>query len=275
MREFETGRVPQIVEPPKPSEAELSAKREADLREELRQKELDTARAQAKAEAMENYVKQQFEAGRVQQTSQVDKRDAQIAANDLGLTEQDILNDPTAAIAKISEHMKRRDQELYDYQERVNSVVGGLAKNTFRAEMNSLKNERFGEWLVPYVEDYFRKNPQAALNDGEVRRVYNELVGQNYSELEKLSVEKATPPGRERIIEQPIRASSYSPEPPKDDKGKLPEDEMFMLGEHNRKVEEKYRMTPEEWADIRSGVKYPKKISTDIQVRGAKSNVSY
>lgn len=273
LKEYENVPVPQIVEKKEPTAAELAAEREAQLREELKQKEIDAARAQAKAEAMERYVSEQFAHGR--ETRPAD-RDTQRAVNELGLTEEDILNDPAGAIAKISAHMKARDAEMYAYQERVNSVVGNLAKNSFRAEMSALKNERFAEWLVPYVEDYFRKNPDEALLDGSVKRVYNQLVGQNYEELERLSKEKGIPPNtRQRIVEPGIRTSGYEPAPVKEEKPVLPEDEMFMLQEHNRKVDPKYKMTPEEWADIRSGKKYPKKISTDIQVRGAKSNVSY
>lgn len=272
LKEYENVPVPQIVEKKEPTAAELAAEREAQLREELKQKEIDAARAQAKAEAMERYVSEQFAQGRGQVPAD---RDTQRAVSELGLSEEDILNDPAGAIAKITAHMKARDQELYAYQERVNSVVGNLAKNSFRAEMSALKNERFAEWLVPYVEDYFRKNPEEALLDGSVKRVYNQLVGQNYEELERLSKEKSGVNNRQRIVEPGIKTSGYEPAPVKEDKPVLPEDEMFMLQEHNKRVDSKYRMTPEEWAEIRSGKKYPKKISTDIQVRGAKSNVSY
>ena len=165
---------------------------------------------------------------------------------------------------------------MRDYQERANSVIGNLAKNSFKAEMGALQNERYGEWIAPYVEDYFRKNPEDVFKDGSVRRIYNELVGQNIEELERLHREKAIPPNqqRERVVEMPLGYSSV-PEPrSRNDGNTLPEDEAFMLSEHNRKSPQ-YAMTPEEWAEIRTGKKFPKKISTDIQHRGAKPNVSY
>lgn len=256
--------------PVKPSEAELAREREAQIQEQLRQSEIEAAKAQARAEAMEAFVREGFAQGRTQPPPEAVK-----AQESLGLSDEDILSDPTGSIARLQEQIRRQEAEMREYQERANSVIGNLAKNNFKGEMQALQKERYGEWITPYVEDYFRKNPEEAFRDGSVRRIYNELVGQNIEELERLHREKTqTPQQRQKVIEAPTRFSA-SPEPPRDEKKSLlSEEDEFMRLEHNKKSP-RYQMTQEEWADIRSGKKFPKKIATDIQVRGAKPNVSY
>ena len=273
MKEFETGSPAPPPAPKGPSPEEQARERELQLQGQKQAAEIEAARSQAKAEAMERFLQQSFARGR----SEAPPQEAVRAQQDLGLTEEEILADPTGSIAKLSDHIRRQNEAMVEYQNRANSVIGNLAKSNFKSEMSALGKERYAEWLAPYVEDYFRNNPEEAFKDGSVRRIYNELVGQNIEELERLHKEKAVPPGqvnRERVIEQSTGASNYSPEPPRKETSALPEDEMFMLSEHNRRAPQ-YAMTPEEWADIRSGKKFPKKISTDIQYRGAKPNVSY
>lgn len=270
LKEYERPAPPQVD--PGPSQEELARQREMSLQEDKRQAELEAARAQAKAEAMERFVREAYAHGRSQPQQ---NPEAQQAAQSLGLTEEIILEDPTRAIAMIAEEMRRKDEAFREYQSRVNGVVGNLAKSNFKAEMQALHGERFAEWLVPYVEDYFRRNPEEAFQEGRVRGVYNELVGSNYEELERLHREKTAVPGqRERVVETPIRTTYPAQEAKKADSHGLPEEEAFFLEEMNKRMGQ-YAMTPEEWADIRSGRKYPKKIATDIQVRGAKPNVSY
>lgn len=273
-KDYETGaeRVQAPPAPQGPTLEQQATDREAALQAELQSQRIEAAKAQAKAEAMERFVQDSFQRGR-----QEVPQEAQVAVNDLGLTEEQILADPTGAIAKIAAQIRQRDEAMREYQQRVGNVVGNLAKSTFKAEMESLKSERFSEWLTPYVEDYFRKNPEEAFKEGAVRNVYNQLIGQNYGELERLEREKVGVPTqtRERVVEPSVRQSYSNVAPPTSQTNILPEDEMFMLESHNRKSPEQYRMTPEEWRDIRQGRKYPKAISTDIQVRGAKPNVSY
>jgi hypothetical protein len=271
-REFDRER-PQ-VKPTGPTPEELGREREAKLQAEKHTAEVETARAQAKAEAMERFVRDSYAAGRQNTAPPEDSRKA---VNELGLTEEQILADPTGSIAKISDHIRRQNEEMFQYREQVNSVVGNLARSNFKAEMENVSKDRFGSYLMGHVEDYFRRNPNAALNEGEVRRVYNELVGQNYVELERLEKEKvgvSPPQDRERVVENTFRAASYAPAPEKK-LSKLPEDEAFMLGEMNKRMPAHYQMDETEWEEIRSGRKFPKKISTDIQVRGARPNVSY
>lgn len=253
-----------------PSPEELAAQDLAEKDKAEKEKELELARAQARAEQMERLVREGFAQGREPVQPIVE---AQEAAEELGLTEAEILQDPTGAIAKISEQMRLQRNQFIEYQQRVGTVVGNLAKSNFKSEMQGLKSEEFSEWLTPHVEDYFRKNPEEALREGSVRRIYNELVGQNYSELQKLKTERAGMPQRQKVVEPAFKASSVL-EPEKKSPA-LPEDELFMLNEHNRKVSANYRMTQDEWTAIRGGKKYPKKISSDIQYRGAKPNVSY
>lgn len=274
MREFERPGPVTNPEPVGPTPEELARQKEAETQAKLREQELETERAKAKAEAMEMFVRERFAQGRTEVVQQAPP-EARQAQEDLGMTEEEILSDPAGAIAKLSAYMRAKNEEEARYRNNANNVIANLAKSNFKSELQALKNERYAEWIMPHVEDHFRRNPEEAFNEGRVRSVYNELVGQNLQQLEKLERERTIPPPRERVIE-PSVSFSPSPEPAKkDEKQILPEDEEFMRLEHNRRVPEHYQMTAEEWRDIRSGKKYPKKISTDIQYRGAKPNVSY
>lgn len=268
MKEFELYKEPVVEQPIVPDAAK---EHEVRLQAELRESELAAARAGAKAEAMERFVREGFAQGR-----SAPPQDAVRAQEDLGLSDEDILSDPTGAISKLQAQIRQRDEAMREYQERANSVIGNLAKNSFRSEMQSLSKERYSEWITPYVEDYFRKNPQEAFTDGAVRRVYHELVGQNLSELERLQSERTSVPlPRQRVVEESARFSSASEPSGEAKKQLLSDEDEFMRVSTNSSFGGKYAMSPEEWADIRSGKKYPKKIATDIQVRGAKPNVSY
>mgnify|MGYP001581685329 CR=1 FL=1 len=273
IKEWEKGpaAAPSPVTPSGPTPEEQSREREAQAVAAKQAAEIEAARAQAKAETMERFVQESFARGR----STPPPQEAISAQETLGLTDEQILTDPAWAIAKLQEQIRLERAARADYQERANSVIGNLAKNSFKSEMGAISKERFGEWLVPHVEDYFRKNPEEAFKDGSVRRIYNELVGQNIEELERLHKDKVALPNqqRERVVEMPIGYSTM-PEPPRKEGNQLPEDEAFMLASHNAKSPQ-YAMTPEEWLEIRTGKKFPKKISTDIQHRGAKPNVSY
>jgi hypothetical protein len=255
------------------------------LRQEGIERDKQIAAQNARHEQMERDVERRFAANRAQAPATDDMYAAQ---QELNITDEELLDPKTApaAIRRIAEHqaMKMAAEQDTKY----GGVIGGVAEDVFELKLDRMKDREFFEDLEPLMREYFEDNPSELHVRGKVDEVYERLVGKNYEVLKSrrstnddpeptggdVTAAKSRMRQQSRVVDAPVRTSS--PSGRAGDKSKKPV-VLDKAREETRLLFEGLgvEMTPEEYADIESGKKYPKKFSADIQVGLAKPNVDY
>jgi hypothetical protein len=212
------------------------------------------------------------------------------AQQELGITEEDLRDNTIESIHKIAERVSAKQNA--ESMRHVGAVVGNLANSTYEMELKDLSSDPYYGYLESGLRDYFRRNPQEYTNNpGSIRRKYNELVGENIAELQRLAAEKeAADQGggtndapatrgstqhssRARVVEPSINVNS--PAPDRGGKKTAP-----VLDEARQDIMDTFNafglnMDAEEWTEIEEGRALPKKVSADIQLGMNKPNTDY
>ena len=206
---------------------------------------------------------------------------AYVAARELGLSDEEILANPVKSFEKIRDHL--RVQIKHELAQEYGETLQNLTVTAFGAQVDALRSDPYFADLEGALVQYFQDNPNEAKTAGQVRRIYNELIGVNHTELQRRQAarkEAQTPapepaPARTRTVEPSFRAPS-APVPevtPKPAVAALAEDEQAMMDAFNKVRPGLFKDTGE-WAEVAEGKRFPKKIASDIQVGRAKSNAS-
>ena len=240
------------------------------LREELRQEyqqQLNSKEQemQLRLAQMERDVERRF--AQAQPYQGMSTQEAQQAAADLGMSKDEILADPDAALQKIYSHFTNVIQER---DQKFGQVLAGVADKTFQSEMRLLKNKDefpFYEDLKPHIEDYYSSNPREKV-PGVGRspsEVYELLVGRNWKVLDERRKQKEPTapiaPADEvtRLPSEPEPPTrTPAPEGPRQGRKKKvelsPEEEKVRVS-YNR--DENTNISPEEWIAIRDNKVLP------------------
>jgi hypothetical protein len=243
----------------------------------------------ARLEMMERRLAEGYEANQNAPTAPSPSAAAE-AQVELGITEEDLRNNSIESIHKIAERVAAKQNA--ESMQRVGAVVGNLANSTYEMELRELSSDPYYSYLESGLREYFRRNPQEYTNNpGSIQRKYNELVGENIAELQRLQAEKEaaaaegdrTAPAtrgstqhssRARVVEPSINVSSPSPG------ARAKAKEAPVLDEARQQIMDTFNafglnMDAEEWMEIEEGRALPKKVSSDIQVGIAESNTDY
>ena len=233
----------------------------------------------AKMEALERNVGQRF-AERPQTVAP-----AQQAREELNLSDEEILANPSAAVARVADHITQ--QRLAEQNTRNAEIFGNLADTAYRSQIQMLSQKEFYADLEPFINEYFQKNPQQRLQSGRPEQYYNELVGQNINELNKRKAQRdaeakeAADGGEERDFDKRQRAASPNLSTPGlrvEDDDEEGNSETDMLGK-NADVKQELigifndlgsNLSAKEWSEIEAGKVFPKKIAADWQSGGRK-----
>ncbi len=244
------------------------------------------AASDARFDQMEKDVSRRFSENR-QVTPPVDAMYA--AQQELQIKDEELLDPQTApdAIRRIASHeaQKLQAQDRQEYGD----AIGNIAGTVFDVQMDRMGEREFFDDLEPLIREYFDANPKDVHVKGKIEEVYERLVGKNYEELKKRAkpasdtsleatggdVGQARSRYRQqsRVVDAPVQSSSLADRPKEGKKA-------VVLDEAREAMRQKFEglgvpMTPEEYADIESGKKYPKKFAADIQVGLSKANVDY
>ena len=257
----------------------------ARLIEEGRQRDLKQAAADARFEQMERDVSRRF-AENQRNTPPVDEMFA--AQQELQIKDEELLDPSTApgAIRRIAEHQAKRIAAEQDT--RYGGVIGNVAGDVFDLKMDKMSNREYFEDLEPLIREYFQDNPRDLHVSGKIDEVYERLVGKNYEALRErhgnpvdeggegsdVSASKSRYRQQSRVVDAPVRTASASG---RIDRGGKKAVVLDKAREETRLLFEGLgvEMSPEEWDDIETGKKYPKKFAADIQVGISKANVDY
>ena len=279
----ETPEVPEVD----PKDAEIER-----LHAEARERDMASAANDARLEMMERQLAQGYSDRTSAQTAPQASPSYE-AQQELGITDEELLANPTTSMRKIAEQVGVRLNA--ESMQRVGAVVGNLANSTYEMELKELSNHPYYASLEGSLRQHFRNVPQEYTNSpGSLKKKFNELIGENLTELQRLEVESgadvansdaqisgatnaapATRSPRARAVEPSINVSSPSPRTPGPAKGGK-----VALDDARTEMMETFNafglnMTPDEWLEIEEGRALPKKVSTDIQVGIAKANVEY
>lgn len=258
----------------------------ARLRQEAIERDKQIAAQNARFDQMERDVSRRF-AENKQATPPID--DMYAAQKELNISDEELLDPHTApaAIRRIAEHQATK--LAVEQDRKYGGVIGNVAGDVFELKLDRMKNREFFEDLEPLIREYFEDNPQEIHVQGKVDEVYERLVGKNYEYLkgksknddvepegggESASAAKSRFRQQSRVVDAPVRTAS--PSGRRDAEGKKP----VVLDERRESVRKTFEglgveITPEEWADIETGKKYPKRYAADIQVGLSKPNVEY
>lgn len=250
--------VTEDVEPAGPTpEEQLAAERA-----EAARREAAFAERQA---AMEGRLEQMERMGRRAATPQP-MMTPQQAQMELGLSADDIANDPEKALRALTDHIRQSTKA--ELTREYAPVIQGLAAQAFQGEREGLKSRKYWAAAEKDFNRYFEDNPQEALTPGRAKEVYDYLVGRNIEQYEAAIAtqdEKDKAFTRERLAatstshstaEPPMRRSSAEPRPKADD-------DFAPLSEEEELVRQKYNayganISQREWRLISEGKVIPK-----------------
>lgn len=270
--------------PPGPSPEEVAAQKEAEiaaLKAEMAQKEAAFA---ARFDGLERLVGEGFR-NRATPAAPVppDTTAAYAAQQDLGLTDEEILANPAKSFEKIRDHL--RNQIRAEMTQEYGAAFNNLTVTAFQSQVEALRADPYFEDLSGALIQYFQDNPQEASIAGQVRRIYNELIGVNIGELQKRAEARkqlaepappVAPAARPRAVEPSLRAPvTPTPMPPEARNAPIIDEAEANMMEAFNKVRPGLFKDEAEWAEVAQGKRFPKKIATDIQAGRAKPNVSY
>jgi hypothetical protein len=283
-------------EEPSAEAQELERLRQANAELESRLRAQRDSEVDSRLSEMERAMQEKYRAVR-QAPSAPQPEPAYQAQQELGITDEEILANPRAAIERISEHIA--NQRLSQMQDGVVQVLRHQVKRGFDSEMESLRNHPYYNDLAPVLREHFDANPHEMIEAGAVKRRFNELVGENLDTLTKLAAEReakrkvdeesqrlSEQPGaiaRNRVVEPSIRAGSaplQSSPSQKEKETELDKDPSRAAAKRDlidifNRVRPGLDLTEEEFVAIEKGDVFPKKVAADYQVRGGKPNVEY
>lgn len=263
-----------------PTVAEVQADAERKQAEFQAKVAQEKAVLDAKMEALERNVGQRF-AERPQTVAPA----AQQAREELNLSDEEILANPKAAVARVADYITQ--QRLAEQNTRNAEIFGNLADTAYRSQIQMLSQKEFYADLEPYINDYFQRNPQERLTSGRPEQYYNELVGANAGELYKRKAARdaeaaaAAEDGDEREFTRQRAASPNLSTPglrgPEADDG-VEDSDVELLGDHADVKAELIgifnelgvNLSAKEWSEIEAGKVFPKKIAADWQSGGRK-----
>ena len=272
--------LPQLEDATKddPRDAEIER-----LKAEGHERDQRQAASDARFDQMERDVSRRF-AENKQGTPQVDAMYA--AQQELKIKDEELLDPQTApdAIRRIAAHeaQKLNAKDRVDY----GNAIGNIAGTVFDVQMDRMGDREFFGDLEPLIREYFEANPKEVHVNGKIEEVYERLVGKNYDELKKrqkptedaptggdVSDSKSRYRQQSRVVDAPVQAGTLSNRPKEGQKE-------VVLDQAREDMRQKFEglgveMSPEEYADIESGKKYPKKFAADIQVGLSRANVDY
>lgn len=261
-----------------PSLEELKAQQEAEAAKLRADMEIRSSQFSNQMHQLERTIERRMGTAQPQPQAQMTAEEAQ---KDLGITQEQLLTDPSA-VQKLTDHIRAQTraemQGAFEaYNEHVSGLMGNLAETTFAAQMNELKAEPYYADLAQIIAEHFEDNPEARGVAGAPRRVYNELVGQNIADLQKLQTARAAKEEESKAssssVEPPLRtnpapiAGKKTPEAPQ-----LDERREYILQTYNGLG---INMSPEEYVGIESGKLLPKKVAADTQRGAMKTDADY
>jgi len=282
----ETPEVPEVD----PKDAEIER-----LHAEARERDMASAANDARLEMMERQLAQGYNDRSAAQTAPSVSPSYE-AQQELGITDDDLIAHPAENMRKIAEQVGTRLNA--ESMQRVGAVVGNLANSTYEMELKELSKHPYYASLEGSLRQHFRNVPQEYTNSpGSIKKKFNELIGENLTELQRLEVESgaeaanseaqisgatnaapATRSPRARAVEPSINVASPTPRSPGPTKGGkvvLDDARQDVMDTFNAFMSPEDRLTPEGWLEIEEGRALPKKVSADIQVGIAKANVEY
>jgi hypothetical protein len=281
---------PNLVPTEEPETEPTVDPRDAEI-ERLHAEALDRERRdaanEARLEMMERRLGEGYQANQSAPTAP-DASPSYQAQQELGITDEELLANPTQSMRQIAEHVAAKMNA--ESMQRVGAVVGNLANTTYEMELKELSTHPYYVHLEGQLRDHFRNNPTEYTNNpGAMRRKYNELVGANLTDLQRIQEEateadisnstNAAPatrtPSRTRVVEPNLPVNSPAPGNVRGTKKEAP-----VLDSARQELMDTFNafglnMNAEEWLEIEEGRALPKKVSADIQVGIAKSNVDY
>lgn len=275
---------PQQVDANAPDPRDVELER---LRKEAADRDIQIAEQRARFDQMEKDVSRRFAENR-QAAPATD--DMYAAQQELEIKDEELLDPATApgAIRKIAEHQAKK--MVSERDQVYGGAIGNLAKSVFVVQMDRMKGREFFDDLEPLIREYFEDNPSELHVEGKIDEVYERLVGKNYEVL-KAKVKPNTEDSRRdsslgdvaaaktryrqqsRVVDAPVRTASPS--------GRLePQKKEVVLDEAREAERLRFQglgvdIPAEEWMEIETGKKYPKKYAADIQVGLARANVDY
>jgi hypothetical protein len=269
---------PPKVEEKKPSQEELLAAEQA-KRQELEQqmRERDAAN-KARLEQMEHEMGRKFAQSRQGEAAPQPSEYYQ-AQQKLNLTDEQILANPSQTIPQLVEHIAGKHIGAYNQQ--VSQVLGQNVQWRVNEEFEALKSHPYYDHLKGYLKEYFEDHPQEQIQAGNIKRKFNELIGQHHDELIKKTAPEGDPPAersRTRAVEPAITPPSPAGKPAKEKEFVLDPDPE--RAEAKREIISIYNqfganLTEEEFNQIEEGKLLPKKRSMAIQMGRERSNVEY
>jgi len=270
-----------------PTEAEKLAAKEAEIARLNQELSSQRAATDARLQGLETALGQRFAEQRRGPAAPPapEPSSAYAAQQELGLTDEQILSNPLESVKAIAQHIAEKQRAAFVAE--VAPVLGGLVHSNYEAQVDSLKSHPYFIDLQDALRGHFEENPSDKMSPGNIRKVFNELVGANIVELQRRAAVRegerlaaaATPAPRARAIEPSIRtpALSISPTKAEDKEGFIMGDGLDGARQELMQEFNKYgvNLSDKEWQAIESGKRFPKKISSDIQVLGRRANVSY
>ncbi len=266
---------------PDPRDVELER-----LRKEAADRDIQIAEQRARFDQMEKDVSRRFAENK--QTAPATD-DMYAAQQELEIKDEELLDPATApgAIRKIAEHQAKK--MVSERDQVYGGAIGNLAESVFDVQMDRMQGHEFFGDLEPLIRDYFDDNPSELHIKGKIEEVYERLVGKNYeilkgkkqeesNELNKnsgrdVSAAKTRYRQQSRVVDAPVQTASPSARPDTQKKE-------VVLDEAREQERLRFQglgvdISPEEWQDIETGKKYPKKFAADIQVGLSRPNVDY
>src|SRR3990172_265647 len=253
--------------------------------EDVVKREMDSRGAafDARLHEFERGINRQFQS--IRQQPHVNQQDAYQAQQVIGLTDEQVLANPTAAIQAIADSIaQRRAAELARVQA---PVLQDLAEQAFEGQLAGLKSHPYWEDLKGAMDDYFAENSSDKYVRGMAKKIFNELIGENLDELQKRTIARQLAnereqdrtaaeargnlsPVRQRSVEPAMRSSGNAPVPKP--AVKLDDAREAVMRSFNALG---VGLTAEEFDGIESGKLSPKKVSIGIQKGMEKPNVEY
>jgi len=216
------------------------------------------------------------------------------AKQELGITDEQLLEKPSEMVAKIVAHQVA--QARAEDQAQVAQVLRHQVERGYDSEMASLQSHPYFDDVAPVLREHFEANPQEKIEAGSVKRRFNELVGANIETLTQLAAEReakrkmdedaqrhAEQPGaisRNRVVEPAIRAGSAPPVEAPKEKGETELDPDPARAAEKRRLIDAFNryganLDEAEFVGIESGQVFEKKVAADIQLGRGKPNVEY
>ncbi|MGH9426146.1 MAG: hypothetical protein ACRD2L_07580 [Terriglobia bacterium] len=276
---------PEETKPAGPSVEELLSQRDAEvasLKGQMAEKE---AAFEGRFQGLERLVGDQFRASRQAPSAPVapESSAAYAAAQELGITDDELLARPAESVRKIAEQISARERAKLSQE--FGTAYQNLAVTAFNSQVDALRGHAYFADLQDSLIEYFRENTGEIGTAGQVRRVFHELVGTNLEELQRRQEARkalaavpaetvVVPEIRKRAVEPSLKIPTAAPAIREDAKPTIDGAESLMMEAFN-KVKPGLFKNEAEWAEVAEGRKFPKMISSDIQTGRQKPNVNY